>query len=421
MASIDKRTRYVGDTTTLDTAWLFDDLPTILGDTGDLGARGVEVLGLTTFGLDVDGTAAHLAVDRGKLVVREGDADDGPIAVLDAAAFSELMQDISSTFGLTLAGRVQLRRGTADDFNAWEPVLRAMLDERPVYEPGSIEFRARDGSPLEVRQSFRIDDPPDDIGHFLAEAGYLHLEGVFTEAEMAAVSAELSDAVAAATQDDGASWWARNDDGWFASRILGFNLKSPALREVLDSDRFRAIGRFTDDAMVQRDPYDGDSSEGLDKKPGVIEGISDVSWHKDCSLGGHSRRCCGMTVGISITGADQESGELGVVPGSHRANVQQVNLRHDLDLPRVALPTRTGDVTVHCSCTLHMSRPPVSRGRRVAYTGFGLAPRDGDVIETLSAEEIRRTRAALNDQTRDLQRRNDFGVDVETFELEATT
>jgi hypothetical protein len=419
MTSIDKRTRLVGDEVALGADWLFDDLPAILRDTGALGARGVEVLGLGTFGLDVDGVTAYLAVDHGELVVREGDADDGPIAVLDAEAFSNLMQDVASTFGTTLAGGVQLRRGTADDFVAWEPVLRAVLDGRPVHEPGSIEFRARDGSPLDVRQSFRIDSPREDVGHFLAEAGYLHLEGVFTEAEMAAVSAELSDAVAAAHQDDGASWWARNDGGWFASRILGFNLKSPALRDLLDSDRFRTIGTFTDDEMVQRNPYEGDSSEGLDKKPGVIEGISDVSWHKDCSLGGHSRRCCGMTVGISITGADQESGELGVVPGSHRANVQQVNLRHDLDLPRVALPTRTGDVTVHCSCTLHMSRPPVSRGRRVAYTGFGLAPRPGDVDETLSPEEIRRQRAALNDQTRNLQRRDDFGQGVETFELES--
>ena len=419
MTSIDKRTRFVGDTVPLDASWLFDELPAILRETGGLGARGVEALGLTTFGFDVDGTTAYLTVDNGSLVVREGDADDGPIAILAADAFSELMQDVTSTFGLTLAGRVQFRRGGADDFTAWEPVLRAMLDERPVYEPGSIEFCTRDGGPLDIRQSFRIDSPREDVGHFLAEAGYLHLEGVFTEAEMAAVSAELSDAVAAAQQDDGASWWARNDDGWFASRILGFNLKSPALRDLLSSDRFRTIGTFTDDELVQRPPDSGDSAEGLDKKPGVVEGISDVSWHKDCSLGGHSRRCCGMTVGISVTGADRESGELGVVPGSHRANVQQVNLRHHLDLARVALPTRTGDVTVHCSCTLHMSRPPVSRGRRVVYTGFGLAPRAGDVVETLSPEEIRRNRAALNDQTRNLQRRDDFGVAVETFELES--
>src|SRR4029077_13939460 len=99
---------------------------------------------------------------------------------------------------------------------------------------------------------------------------------------------------------------------------------------------------------------------------------SDVSWHKDCSLGGHTRRCCGMTTGISITGATLECGELGVVAGSHRANVQPIDIRPYLDLPKVPLPTQTGDVTVHCSCTLHMSRPPVERERRVMYTGFGL-------------------------------------------------
>src|SRR5206468_2432200 len=121
MTSIDKRTRFVGDEAALGADWLSNDLPAILRDTGALGARGVEVLGLGTFGLDVDGVTAYLAVDHGELVVREGDADDGPIAVLDTQAFSDLVQDISSTFGLTLAGRVQFRRGGADDFTAWEP------------------------------------------------------------------------------------------------------------------------------------------------------------------------------------------------------------------------------------------------------------------------------------------------------------
>ena len=93
----------------------------------------------------------------------------------------------------------------------------------------------RNGDELDLRRSFRVDDDREDIGHFLAEAGYLHLEGVFTEAEMAAVSAELDAAMAAATRDDGASWWARTEEGWYPSRILGFNLKSPTLQELLES------------------------------------------------------------------------------------------------------------------------------------------------------------------------------------------
>jgi hypothetical protein len=217
---------------------------------------------------------------------------------------------------------------------------------------------------------------------------------------MAAVSAELDVAIAKAERDDGASWWARTMDGeWYPSRILGFNQQSPTLRALLHSDRFASIGSFTDDRFVQRDPDVGDSAEGLWKKVGVLEGISDVSWHKDCSMGGHSRSCCGLVVGISVTGADHQSGELGVVPGSHRANIALLGVE-GLDLPRLALPTSTGDVTVHCSCTLHMSRPPVSAERRVVYTGFGLAPRAGDHQIDIDPAEARRQRAALNDHTR---------------------
>jgi hypothetical protein len=130
-------------------------------------------------------------------------------------------------------------------------------------------------------------------------------------------------------------------------------------------------------------------------------------------MGGHSRQCCGLIVGLSVTGAGPETGELGAVAGSHRANVAPLGIE-GLDLPRVPLPTRTGDVTVHCSCTLHMSRPPVSAQRRVVYTGFGLAPRPGDHRVEQTPEEIRRDRAALNDHVRD-QRRD--GVRMASFDL----
>jgi hypothetical protein len=221
----------------------------------------------------------------------------------------------------------------------------------------------------------------------------------------------------AATQDDGGSWWARTNEGWYPSRILGFNLKSPTLQDLLESDRYTRIGHFTDDAMTQRSPREGDSAEGLLKKVGVLEGISDVSWHKDCSMGGHSRGCCGLTVGISITGAQQRNGELGAVAGSHRANLRPVDARPDLDLPRIPLPTNTGDVTVHCSCTLHMSRPPIDRERRVVYTGFGLAPRPGDVQAELDPEEIRRRRQSLSDQVQNIEREQIGGA--ESFKLDA--
>jgi hypothetical protein len=97
-----------------------------------------------------------------------------------------------------------------------------------------------------------------------------------------------------------------------------------------------------------------------------------------------------------------------VVAGSNRANVQPTDIHPYLDLPRVPLPTRTGDVTVHCACTLHMSRPPTEHGRRVVYTGFGLAPRPEDVVEEFTPEEIRRARHAQNDYVRARQQEGQF-------------
>ncbi len=338
MTTIDWRTRFAGPADERDAPQLFAELTERLVDTGALAARGVEQLGLDTLGFDIEGTRAHLAVDGDRLVLRDGLATDAVVAQLDAWACSELFDDVVSTFGLLMAGRVTFPQGSGDRFVAWEPVLRAAIDGRPVYEPGSIDFRARDGSVLDLNRGFGVDDDPDEIGHFLAEAGFLHLRGVFSEAEMAQVSAELDDALAAATQDDGASWWARTADGWYPARILGFNLKSPTLQELLESDRYRRVGTFTDDEMVQQSPREGDMAEGLLKKIGVVEGMSDVSWHKDCTMGGHSRGCCSLTVGIAITGADRNSGELGVVAGSHRANVQAVDMRADLDLPATAAP-----------------------------------------------------------------------------------
>ena len=36
------------------------------------------------------------------------------------------------------------------------------------------------------------------------------------------------------------------------------------------------------------------------------------------------------------------------------------------------LPTQTGDITMHLSCTHHMAQAPTARERRVMYTSFRL-------------------------------------------------
>jgi hypothetical protein len=419
MATVDFRTRFQGSAVEIDAAAFCEDtLPALLDEHGALAARGYAQLGLTPLAFEVGDTCYSLVATDGALTGSPGIADDATVVALAPDAFSELVQESSTTLGLGMRGRVEMRRGTMDEFVAWEPVLRALIDGRPVYEPGSIPLVDGDGDDLDLRRSFTLDDPRELVGEFLAAAGFVKLRGVFEPDEMAPIVDELAAAVADAERDDGQSWWARDGQGeWYAARILGFNEKSPSLRKLLHDERLAQLATFTDDAYRQRDPDTSDAAEGLTKRIGVTDGISDVPWHKDCSPGGHSYGCCGLTVGLCLTPADRESGELGVVAGSHRANVQGGGVRAELDLPRVSLPADTGDVTIHCSCILHMSRPPVSRERRVVYTGFGLAPRPGDVVRESDRESVRRARADLDDAGRRLNQRG-YGAKVQQFELD---
>ena len=145
---------------------------------------------------------------------------------------------------------------------------------------------------------------------------------------------------------------------------------------LIDEERFQRIAHIPACGHITtREP--GNRISALAKPIGVVKGISDVPWHKDCSLGRHSYECCGLTVGISVTGANAESGQLRVLPGSHRALVWPAPcIQPGLDLQPVDLPTQTGDITVHLSCTQHMSQPPLKQTRKVLYTGFGQVAED---------------------------------------------
>jgi hypothetical protein len=158
-------------------------------------------------------------------------------------------------------------------------------------------------------------------------------------------------------------------------RVLNFLEKSAALRDLVHDERYQGIGLLAGDGHVHKG-----SAEGLVKPLGIVRGLSDLPWHKDCGQGKHAYLCNALTCGISITGADRTSGALGVIPGSHRANTTATGRDPALDLRPRMLETRTGDVTVHCSDTLHRAHPPVERPRKVVYSSFSLPPLPGDVV-----------------------------------------
>lgn len=396
--SIDCRTRRHLDRQPLSRDDIFDSLiPRALSRNAELAARGLRYKNLPPLTLNVDQRSVTLRERSGTLCLEAGHACDSAAANLDSDALSDLVQDWATTMGLAMNSRVKITQGSFEHWIGWEPVFRALFDGRPVHEAGAITLTDRNGSALDLGRSFELDDDHGEIAHFLQQAGFLHLRGIFTEDEMAAVSADLDAALARAQPDDGASWWAGDSNGvQQAVRVLFFHEQSAALSELLRDDRLWWLANITGDNLrgsLDREHWLG--AEGLIKPLDIKTGLSDLPWHKDCGQGRHSYYCNGLTVGISITGADERSGALGVVPGSHRANVQCAGKDDSLDLPAIKLVTQTGDLTVHCSDTLHRAYPPIERPRKVVYTSFQQPLMAGDAVEEVPVEKERAARAKL--------------------------
>ena len=373
MVSLDVRTRSDDDVVPVDVEEFFGQrLPELAASRGGLAIPGAIELGVRPITVDTPAGAWTMSVGPDAIRILPGD-DGAALVRVDAQDLTDIVYDLRTPMTFLTAGTLDMERGSLTDFLDWWVVLRALIDGVAVHTAGSIGFRDRRGDPLDLHASFAVGDDPEDMAHFLAEAGYLHLRGVFTGGEMAQVSADIDAATPRYHPDDGRSWWARTaagDDR--AVRLQWFQEHSATTVDLLADDRLLRIGRLTTDGHSAS--RTGNRIEALVKPIGVVEGISDVPWHKDCSLGRHSYQCCGLTVGISVTGADERSGQLAVVAGSHRALVQPAFARPSWGLPLIDLPTATGDVTVHTSCTMHMSHPPVDRERRVMYTGFSLPP-----------------------------------------------
>ncbi len=279
--SIDTRTRNRSDVRQLSVATAVEALEQAVGRHGALAAEGVEVAGLGPLRIEVDGLAVTLAGDGDGFGLRP-DVDAEITVRLSPDGLSDLVQDLQTPMGLAMTSHAEVVDGRFDDWLRWEPTLHALLDGRPVHRPGGIVLVDDAGAPLDRDRSFTMDDDPATAGRFLAEAGFLHVRGVFTPAEMAEVSRDLERALAEATPDDGASWWATDADGTdLPVRVLWFHERSDALGRLLDDDRIRWFGELTDDDLAMDDL----GAEGLVKPLHIERGLSDLPWHKDCGQG----------------------------------------------------------------------------------------------------------------------------------------
>ncbi len=301
----------------------------------------------------------------GTIEVRAGDADAATVVEMDEATWSDFAYELRSSFGLLYADAVRFPRGGFEGLLRWEPALRSMFDGRPLYDPDAL-------AGLELDRTFTLADADAELRTFLDRAGYLHLRGVFTADEVAALRAEVERLAAVATPDDGRSWWATRADGTpVCCRLIYLTLESAPVAALGDDARMRRLAGLVGGPMEPTiDCLDGFSV--VMKHPEVVEGLSDLPWHRDCGLGGHPVLCPSIQLGIQLDAATAESGQLHMLAGSHVVSSHQLDPGDESKLPAIALDTEPGDVTVHYGHVLHAAPPPTGAGpgRRAMYVSY---------------------------------------------------
>ena len=373
--NLDRRTRRDADLRMIDVDTYFEDEFETLSDTRKaLAAEGIRHLNAPSLTVQV-GASAWTVTSASTLSATKGILADSAIVELNPEQFSNWVQQ-QATFNALMTGRsIRLRKGSRRDLAAWDAAWLALLEGWPVFSQ-DVRLLDRSGDPLNLNRVFAPEDSYEDIAHFFREAGYLHLRGWLASDDMVKIGQEIDAAAPSYREGDDKSWWATVDGGERRCvRLQHFVEHSPTTARVLASDAWDAVRRsVTGEDELTQGPIEGNCIEALLKPLGVIEGVSDVPWHRDCNFGRHAYQCAGAVVGISVDAGNEDSGLLRVVAGSHRICMPPYRAERDPYLPVVPVVTERGDVTIHQSCTLHEATPPKVRPRRVMYTGFGLPP-----------------------------------------------
>jgi ectoine hydroxylase-related dioxygenase (phytanoyl-CoA dioxygenase family) len=259
-------------------------------------------------------------------------------------------------------------------FVAWEPALRALYTGRPVYDAATLELRDRAGRRIDPSRSFRLEDDEADAGHFLRTAGYLLVRGVLATDEVAALLAEAEALRGEARPGDKLSWWAKDAAGGEVLCRVTRGAAKPRLRALADDPRIRRLVGLAGLALEHK-AGEGNGATVIFKNPGIREGLSDLPWHRDCGMGGHSLICPTLVASLYLTEATPETGELRFLPGSQDRSVGFADAT-DPRAPRgVSFRAEPGDLSLHFGDVMHAAPPPTATGlaryRTSAIVSFG--------------------------------------------------
>jgi ectoine hydroxylase-related dioxygenase (phytanoyl-CoA dioxygenase family) len=271
------------------------------------------------------------------------------------------------------ADQLTIRRGGFGQMARWEPPLRVAFSNQSLFDidhPGTIEDEH--GCAIDVTKSFTLGDSLTETREFLRRVGFVHLRGVLDPVEIEALKADVSDAIGRARPDDRKSWWTTVNGHEVCNRVNYLNHGSPRIAALGADPRFLDIAALGGAELRDaQDRLDGNSV--VIKVPGSEGGLADLPWHRDCGMGGHPVKCPLLNVGIQLDAATADTGQLQMIPGSHRGTSRLPSAREAENHAVVALTTQPGDVTVHFGHTLHAAPPPNDRdapGRRALYLSF---------------------------------------------------
>jgi hypothetical protein len=145
---------------------------------GDLG------LPRPDFCIETDGEPWTLCWHEDRVSVEAGNHGTARVR-LTSEQLSDIVNDQSTPVAFMSTRQLDMPEGGLPEFLNWWLVLRSALDGRKIHARGDVKFNT------DIRRSFPQDDSDEEMRAFLEQAGYLHLEGFFSEEEMAAVQPGL--------------------------------------------------------------------------------------------------------------------------------------------------------------------------------------------------------------------------------------
>lgn len=253
--SVDARTRTDGPISVIDPADFFEtDLPAWLVEGAERLAPAARWMQPAPLTVSVAGREWTLRSESGRIEVVAGATSELRL-VLTAADLTDLVVDLVTPMAWFISGALDTT-ARLELLLDWWVLLRGAIDRRTPYAPGAsapMTFADADGSPLELGRTFRADDDVSEMRHFLGEAGFLHIAGLFDVGEMATISADMDRAAPGYERGDGRSWWARTEDGGDRLvRMQGFEGQSPTTSDLIGDARFLRLADISGPATGSR-------------------------------------------------------------------------------------------------------------------------------------------------------------------------